>query len=86
MAAKCLHELGFVRRDTSGFSITERGEMAKEMGIRHFLDLEKTEEELMNYSAEKAKRMTYMLIFSFVILLLLLLIIETNLDLFLQVR
>lgn len=83
LAARCLKELGLIEQKDPGFRVTERGEVARRMGIRKFLELEKAEQEILSYSASKAKTQMLLLFISFFMALLLFLIVaEIYLDLF----
>lgn len=83
MAAKCLYELGFVERKTNGLTITERGEIARKMGIHKYLRLEKIEREILDYSAKQAKREMFFVVVSFLLLILVFIFIaETNPEFF----
>lgn len=83
MAAKCLYELGFIERKVNGLAITEKGEIARQMGIHKFLSLEKIEREILDYSAKQAKREMFFLLVSFLLLILVFIFIaETNPEFF----
>ena len=83
MAAKCLSDFGFVERKTSWLIITEKGEIARQLGINRFLHLEKLEKEILGYSAAKAKRELLMIVVSFFLLIMVFLFMaETKPELF----
>lgn len=83
MAAKCLYELGFIERKTTGLTITGKGEIARQIGIDKFLNLEKVEKEILDYSAKQAKREMFFVVVSLLLLILVFIFIaQTNPEFF----
>ena len=84
-AVKRLEEHGFIARSAKGFVPTEKGQYARQSGLKTYLECEEIEKEILEFSLERCKKRGLLLWTSFLAFLLFFLVFAAfNFHLFVE--